>query len=76
MRAIIGSDQLGGVDTAVPGLMEQIANIETLVAKLVTNNEEMVQSQQENVINGNTESAKNNVHKVTSCRSSSVTRSR
>ena len=76
MRAIIGSDQLGGVDTAVPGLTEQIANIETLVAKLVTNNKEMVQSQQENVINGNTESAKNNVHKVTSCRSSSVTRSR
>ena len=33
MRAIIGSDQLGGVDTAVPGLTEQIANIETL-AKL------------------------------------------
>ena len=58
MTASTGSDQLGGVDTNVPGLTEQIANIETLVAKLVTNNEEMVRSQQENVINGNTESDK------------------
>merc|ERR1719410_280847 len=58
MTASTGSDQLGGVDTSVPGLTEQIANIETLVAKLVTNSEEMVRSQQENVINGNTESDK------------------
>ena len=65
MTASTGSDQLGGVDTNVPGLTEQIANIETLVAKLVTNNEEMVRSQQENVINGNTETAENNVDKVT-----------
>ena len=65
MTASTGSDQLGGVDTNVPGLTEQIANIETLVAKLVTNNEEMVRSQQENVINGNTETVENNVDKVT-----------
>ena len=44
MTASTGSDQLGGVDTNVPGLTEQIANIKTLVAKLVTNNEEIVRS--------------------------------
>ena len=62
MTASTGSDQLGG-DTGhghsgqVPGLTEQISNIEELVTRLVTKNEEMVKSHNDNVINGNTEPA-------------------
>ena len=56
MTASTGSDQLGG-ETNVPGLTEQLSNIEDLVAKLVLRSQEMEQSQQENMINGNTEEA-------------------
>ena len=56
MTASTGSDQLegGAVNSHLPGLTEQINNIESLVTRLVTRNEEMVRSQQENIINGNT----------------------
>ena len=65
MTASSGSDQLGGESSTVPGLTEQISNIEDLVAKLVIRSHEMEQSQQENMINGNTEeSAKESVDKV------------
>ena len=39
----------------MPGLAEQIGHIEELVTKLVTRMEEASKSQQENIINGNTE---------------------
>ena len=56
MTASTGSDQLegGAVNSHLPGLTEQINNIESLVTRLVTRNEEMVRSQQENIMNGNT----------------------
>ena len=55
MTASTGSDLLegGAVNSHLPGLTEQINNIESLVTRLVTRNEEMVRSQQENIINGN-----------------------
>lgn len=62
MTASTGSDQLGldtctgQISVSVPGLTEQISNIEDLLGKLVIKNEDMVKSQHENVINGNIES--------------------
>ena len=56
MTASTGSEGLEGapVNSHLPGLTEQINYIESLVTRLVTRNEEMVRSQQENIINGNT----------------------
>ena len=57
-----GSDSRGGdglmeasVGGGVPGLAEQIGHIEELVTRLVTRTEEAARSQQENIINGNSE---------------------
>ena len=57
-----GSDIMGGdglmeasVGGGSPGLAEQIGHIEELVTRLVTRTEEAAKSQQENIINGNTE---------------------
>ena len=54
---IMGGDGLmeAGVGAGVPGLAEQIGHIEELVSRLVTRMEEAARSQQENIINGNTE---------------------
>jgi len=71
MTASTGSDQLGldtntgQISVTVPGLTEQISNIEDLLGKLVIKNEDMVKSQHENVINGNTESDVAATDKVT-----------
>ena len=72
MTASTGSDQLGcdmghGApgQTQVPGLTEQISNIEELVTRLVTKNEEMVKSHNDNIINGNTEPEIVTVDKMT-----------
>ena len=55
MTASSSSDQLeGGAHSQQPGLTEQINNIEVLVTRLVGRTEQMVRSQQENIINGNT----------------------
>ena len=60
MTVSSGSDIMCGdglmeasVGGGVPGLAEQIGHIEELVTRLVT--EEAARSQQENIINGNTE---------------------
>ena len=42
-----------GPSGQVPGLTEQINNIESLVTRLVARSEELARSQQENIINGN-----------------------
>ena len=42
-----------GASGQVPGLTEQINNIESLVTRLVARSEELARSQQENIINGN-----------------------
>ena len=62
MTVSSGSDIMGGdglmeasVGGGVPGLAEQIGHIEELVTRLVTRTEEAARSQQENIINGNTE---------------------
>ena len=62
MTVSSGSDQLGGdgpgeagVSGSVPGLAEQIEHIADLVSKLISRSEEAARSQQENIINGNTE---------------------
>ena len=53
MTASTGSDQLGldtntgQISVTVPGLTEQISNIEDLLGKLVIKNEDMVKSQHE-----------------------------
>ena len=52
MTASTGSDF--PETSQVPGLTEQINNIESLVTRLVSRSEEMVRSQQENIMNGNT----------------------
>ena len=67
MSASSGSDQLmmNGDAASVPGLTEQIANIEDLVGKLVIKSQEIEQSQQENMINGNTgEDSKESLEKM------------
>ena len=61
MTVSSGSDLMGGdmmeasVGGGVPGLTEQISHIEDLVSRLVTRTEEAARSQEENIINGNTE---------------------
>ena len=62
MTVSSGSDIMGGdglmeasVGGGVPGLAEQIGHIEELVTRLVARMEEATKSQQENIINGNTE---------------------
>merc|ERR1712107_402017 len=56
---------MNGDAASVPGLTEQIANIEDLVGKLVIKSQEIEQSQQENMINGNTgEDSKESLEKM------------
>ena len=62
MTVSSGSDIMGGeglmeasVGGGGPGLAEQIGHIEELVTRLVTRTEAAARSQQENIINGNSE---------------------
>ena len=71
MTVSSGSDIMGGeglmeasVGGGVPGLAEQIGHIEELVTRLVTRTEAAARSQQENIINGNSEEGELSVLRV------------